>query len=163
MTNQFADLTWVAHPTGRHAEVFFDNGWGALLNEAGQGAGLYKMKIWLTGRVPATYNLDWLKGSPFYGDANLMQMVMNKVDAIPMDSTAKMRKAIEDIRPHARVWIGLLSHYLNTLPPDLPPSGHEGSGVSPTDEYNSYTRSYVEHELHAMHRDLVNLLSSTED
>ena len=56
--------------------------------------------------------------------------------------------AIEDIRPHVPHWIGLMEAYVASLPPD----GPMGSGDA--------DRSFAEHELHAMKRDLGALIGT---
>ena len=63
-----------------------------------------------------------------------------------MDAT-KTAAAVEDIRPHVPHWIALLEAHVASLPPD----GPDGSGEA--------DRSFAEHELRAMKRDLGALLS----
>lgn len=58
--------------------------------------------------------------------------------------------AIEDIRSHAAAWIKLLTAYVNSLPPDTPPTAENEGNAD---------RSYAEHELRAMKRDLAALLA----
>lgn len=61
--------------------------------------------------------------------------------------TAKRMAAstVNDIRPHFDAWVKLLTAYVNSLPPDIAPTA-ESEGRS--------DRSYAEHELNAMKRDL---------
>ncbi len=54
----------------------------------------------------------------------------------------RIEAAVGDVRMHVNAWINLLDDYVKTLPPDSP----LGSGEA--------DRSYAEHELHAMRRDL---------
>jgi len=63
---------------------------------------------------------------------------------------------IEDIRPHINAWIALLTTHVANLPPDTQPTA-ESEGCA--------DRSYAEHELHAMQRDLQALaaLNTTVD
>jgi hypothetical protein len=63
---------------------------------------------------------------------------------------ATLRAAVEDVRPHASAWIRLLSAYVDSLPPDTTDTP-ERVGCS--------DRSYAEHELRAMKRDLGALLA----
>lgn len=53
-----------------------------------------------------------------------------------------LRQAAKEVAPHAGAWLALLSEHVETLPED----GLDGSGDS--------ARSYAEHELRAMRRDL---------
>jgi hypothetical protein len=55
---------------------------------------------------------------------------------------------IADIRPHVPHWIDLLEAYVASLPPD----GPDGSGET--------DRSFAEHELRAMKRELGALLTA---
>lgn len=55
--------------------------------------------------------------------------------------------AIEDIRPHFAAWTALLEIYVDSLPPDSVLNDNDAA------------RSYAEHELRAMHRDLGALLA----
>jgi hypothetical protein len=62
----------------------------------------------------------------------------------------KLDRAIADIRPHAAAWIKLLTAYVNSLPPDTEPTAESEGNAD---------RSYAEHELRAMKRDLTALLA----
>jgi len=68
-------------------------------------------------------------------------------------NTHKVTQAIEDVRPHVPAWIKLLERHVASLPPDRTPSGHDG-------DEGSSERSYAEHELQAMKRDLPALLAA---
>ena len=61
-----------------------------------------------------------------------------------------MDVAVADIRPHLQSWTTLLERHRDSLPPDTPESAEEEA---------CYERSYVEHELRAMRRDLGALLA----
>ena len=60
-----------------------------------------------------------------------------------------LESAVEEIRPHVDAWIGLLEEHVAGLPED----GPQGSGDA--------GRSYAEHELVAMKRDLGALSPAT--
>jgi hypothetical protein len=64
-----------------------------------------------------------------------------------MDRLAALDAAVTDIRPHVETWIMLLESYVARLPPDGPAGSSEAN------------RSYAEHELRAMRRDLGALLA----
>ncbi len=66
----------------------------------------------------------------------------------------KLQTAIAEVRPHVDAWIYLLSSYVDSLPPDTQPTA-ESDGTA--------DRSYAEHELRAMKRDLVALVASTSN
>lgn len=68
-----------------------------------------------------------------------------------MDRLAALDAAVADIRPHAHAWIELLERYVSSLPPDGPVDPHTGESAC--------DRSYAEHELRAMRRDLAALLA----
>ncbi len=70
-----------------------------------------------------------------------------------MLDTDKALAAIADIRPHASAWIKLLEAHVASLPPDRPHSA-EAEGC--------FDRSYAEHELAAMKRDLAALLAAVQ-
>ena len=69
------------------------------------------------------------------------------------DRLAALDAAVSDIRPHVPAWIALLEKYAASLPADRAPSGHDG-------DEGSTDRSYVEHELRAMRRDVSALLNA---
>lgn len=66
----------------------------------------------------------------------------------------RMRAAIEDVRSHVDAWVSLLAEYVSTLPPDTQPTSEDSAGLS--------DRSYAEHELRAMNRDLAALIKSVQ-
>lgn len=68
--------------------------------------------------------------------------------ALNVDRLATLEAAVADIRPHVGSWIKLLEAHVASLPPD----GPAGSGDA--------DRSYAEHELRAMRRDLGALLAA---
>ena len=65
-----------------------------------------------------------------------------------MPDDQKLRAAVNEVRPHIPAWIALLEAHVESLPPD----GPDGSG--------DCARSYAEHELRAMRRDLGALLAA---
>lgn len=65
------------------------------------------------------------------------------------DRLQTLEFAVNEVRPHFDAWVRLLEEHRASLPPDSPPTP-ENDGVS--------DRSYVEHELQAMKRDLGALL-----
>ena len=67
-----------------------------------------------------------------------------------MDRLAALEAAIEEIRPHADAWISLMEAYVASLPPDTPETPEQAGTAD---------RSYAEHELRAMRRDLAALLA----
>ena len=64
---------------------------------------------------------------------------------------ARLRSAVADIRSHVPAWIKLLESHVASLPPDRPHAA-EADGC--------FDRSYAEHELAAMKRDLAALLAA---
>lgn len=64
---------------------------------------------------------------------------------------AELCQHVEAIRPHAQAWIQLLEAYRDALPHDRPPTPEDPDGCS--------DRSYVDHEINAMRRDLGALLT----
>ena len=70
------------------------------------------------------------------------------------DQLAEARRAeIENIRPHVSAWIALLQTYMDSLPAT-------SGGLIDDDEA---ARSYAQHELRAMQRDLGALLAIPRD
>lgn len=66
------------------------------------------------------------------------RMLAGKLDAV--------REHVDAVRTHADAWIGLLAALVETLPPDTAPTPENPAGQC--------SRSYAEHELRAMQRDL---------
>ena len=67
-----------------------------------------------------------------------------------MDRLTAFETAAGDIGSHIPAWTGILERYLDSPPPDVPQSAEHP---------DTSDRSYIEHELRAMRRDLAALMA----
>ena len=70
------------------------------------------------------------------------------------DSTTRLLAAVDDVRSHVTAWTALLVQHVHSLPHDEQPT--------PENDSPDCARSYAEHELAAMRRDLAALLAAAD-